>query len=61
MFYSVPVYNTFLNSFNITSRSSGGIFISSAFLEFASDTGFGLGIFSPILFPINSPFASAVL
>ena len=35
--------------------------ISLTFLEFSSDTDFGFKIFSVILFPINSPLASAAL
>ena len=33
--------------------SSGGITISSTFLEFASETGYRFTIFSVILFPVN--------
>ena len=35
--------------------------ITLAFLEFSSSTGFGFTVFSAILFPINSPVASALL
>ena len=40
---------------------SGGITISSTFLEFTSGTGFGFTILSAILFFINSPEASVAL
>ena len=39
----------------------GGITVSSTFLEFTSGTGFGFTILSAILFPVNSPVASAAL
>ena len=40
---------------------SDGIIISLTFLEFSSITGFCFTILSAILFPINSPVASAPL
>ena len=62
-------YNTCLNSFNISSFFSGGVIISSTFLEFSSITGFVFTILSlydkitasAILIPKNSPDASAAL
>ena len=45
-FYSVPFYNNCLNSFSISSLFSGGIIISSTFLEFSSGTVFGFTIVS---------------
>ena len=35
--------------------------ISSGFLQFASSIGFGFRILAAVLFPINSPVASAAL
>ena len=46
--------------FNISCLFSGGITISSIFLECSSDTGVGFTIFSAILFPVIFPVASAV-
>ena len=46
-----------LNSFNISSLFSGGIIISSTFLEFVSD----FTILSAILFPKKLSFTLAVL
>ena len=59
IFYSVSFYNNHLNSFNISSLFSAGIIISLKFLEFTSGTDSGFTIFSVILFPLNSPIASA--
>ena len=58
---SVPFYNTYLDSFSISSRYSGGITISSAFLEFSSGPIFGFVILSVILLAMNSPIASVAL
>ena len=55
------IYNTCLNLLNIFSHFSGGIYISSTFLEFSSVTDFFVIILSAILFPISSPAASAAL
>ena len=48
-------YNTFLNSFNISSLFSGGIIISSTGFGFTILLSFNLATASAILFPINSP------
>ena len=60
-FYSVPFYNICLKSFNIPCLFSGGITISSTFLEFASERSIGFAILLAILFPVNFPVSSAVL
>ena len=54
-------HNTCLNFLNVNSFFSGGIINSSTFFEFFSTTGFYFTILSAILFPINSPVASAAL
>ena len=59
--YSVPLYNTCLNSFNISSYFSGRIIISSTFFQFSSGTCFDFNILSAILFPINLFVASVAL
>ena len=52
-------YNIFINMFNISSPFSGGIIISSTFLEFPSGFtilwSFDLVTTFAILFPKNSP------
>ena len=57
MFY---FYNTCLNSF-IFFSFFGRIIIFSTFFRFSPITCFGFTILSAILFPINSPVASAAL
>ena len=57
----IHFYNTFVNSFNISSLFSREIIISSTFLEFYSIAGFGFTSLSAILFPINATVASAAL
>ena len=47
--------------FSISYLFSGGIIISSTFLEFSSVTSFDFTSSSAILFTVNSPIASAVL
>ena len=61
IFCSVPLYNTCLNSFSISSFFSSGITISSTFFGFSSGTGFNFTILSAILFPMNLPVNSATL
>ena len=61
MFYGVPFYNTYFNTFNVSCLFSGGINISLAFLELSSARGLRHRILSAILFPRNSPVASTVL
>ena len=50
-------YNTSLTSFNISSLVSDGMIIYSTSLKFSS----GFTILLAIMFPINSPVASAAL
>ena len=54
-------YNTFRSSFSISSLFSGGIIVSSTFLQISLITGFSFTILLTILFPINSPVALASL
>ena len=54
-------YTTCLNSFNVSSLISGGVFISSAGFVFTTLSSFDLATASAILFPINSSVASAAL
>ena len=61
IFYSIPFYYTWLNLFSMSCLFSNGKTISSTFLKFMLDIGFGFIIFSAVLFPLNSPADLPVL
>ena len=55
------MYNTCINSVNISCFLSEGITVSSTFLQLSLGASLGFTILSAVFIPIHSPVASAVL